>query len=482
MHENSAHPGYVLDAPYPDTFFRELSPAWLNYVARLNGTRVRALDAPFTYLELGCGLGNTVITNAGAFPHGRFHACDLNRAHVEHARGRARAFGVENVEFHQSSFEELGHAELPMFDFIVAHGVYSWVSAHDRQAIRHLARDLLKPAGLLYVSYNSLPGWACEAPLRKLLVELAASEPVDTTTRATRALQSLQALKTRRLRYLEANPACTEAIGVYAGAPMSYLAHEFLNESWEPFYCVDVADQMHEARVHYLGTATLVENHPELLVDEATLESIGGLATQRQRRLAMDFATNQQFRRDVFCRGADLVPERPRMDAQVIGCAASAGRLPREVRVPRGVIRFQETFVRRLQALLANGPLTIGAAVSGLGAADAREVEESRRNLLYLVAGGALTPFARALSPADAPWPGEAQRSPGDAPPANETIARILRHSIEHDAPAVLPSELMGNGLRITSVEAASVMAWLQGDPRASAGLVSRLLHAGILR
>jgi hypothetical protein len=76
---------------------------------------------------------------------------------------------------------------LPPFDFIVAHGVYSWVAAHERQTIRDLVRDHVVPGGLLYVSYNSLPGWAGEMPLRKLLVELAAGAGEDTTKRAARA-------------------------------------------------------------------------------------------------------------------------------------------------------------------------------------------------------------------------------------------------------------------------------------------------------
>src|SRR5262249_13579294 len=78
MDDRNLSNGYVTDSGYADTFFRELSPVWLNYVARLNGTPPRDLDAAFAYLELGCGLGSSAIVNAGAFPHGEFHACDIN--------------------------------------------------------------------------------------------------------------------------------------------------------------------------------------------------------------------------------------------------------------------------------------------------------------------------------------------------------------------------------------------------------------------
>ena len=480
MHGNlsSTSPGgYVVDTPYPDTFFRELSPAWLNYVAALNGVGVRDLDSGFTYLELGCGLGSSVVTNAGAYPLAVFHACDINPEHIEHARARASVFGIDNVEFHQCGFEALRNAAMPMFDFIVAHGVYSWVDWQTRHAIRRLVRDYLNPGGLLYLSYNALPGRAYELPLRKLLVELAAEDAQydaqDATTRAARALRSLRSLAGQRWRFLEENPACVAAIGAYTQAPAAYLAHEYLNRAWEPFYCVDVADQLQETGVVYVGSATLADNHAQLLVDEATWRSVAQLTTQRQRRLALDFARNQQFRRDVFWRprSQSLGRGEP-LDSRLVGCAADPHELRYEVRVPRGVLRLQESFVQRLQTLLANGPIAIGAAVSELGRSVAQG-DESRRNLLYLVAAGALVPCAKALSRAS-PAP--------ERQPASPSITRILHHCVEHDVECVLPSQLLGNGVRIKPAEAAAVSAWLTTAGSPDSPLVLRLRYSGILR
>ncbi len=462
MHRD-LHAGYVLDIPYPETFFRELSPAWLNYVAAVCGAPTRELERSFTYLELGCGLGNSLITNAAAFPRGEFHACDINRAHVEHARGRATAFGIRNIEFHVCSFEEL---RLPMLDFIVAHGVYSWVGAAQRRSIRHLAREQLQPGGLLYLSYNSLPGWAGEMPLRKLLVELAAEELDNTSERAARALSSLE-----RLTFLQANPASAAAIRAYKQAPIAYLAHEFLNEEWEPFYCLDVADQLQEAEVVYLGSATLADNHPLLLVDEATLRTVAQLGTPRQRRLALDFATHQQFRRDVFCKSQSPL-ETGALERVWVGCAGDPRLLSTQVKVPRGIIHFREPFIRKLGALLENGPLGMAAAVAAL-AANETEAEECRRNLLYLVAAGVLQPFAQ---------PGARLGSPRDCGLENATVREILRHSVEREVDCVLPSEWLGNGVRVTAAEAAVLTEWLAGDRNAPPAVVGRLLRVGILR
>ena len=151
--------GYVVDTTYADTFFRELSPTWLNYVAALNGVAPRAADLPFRYLELGCGFGTSAIVHAAAHPAGEFHACDLNEVHICAARSHASRLGVDNVHFHAQAFDALLAAGLPSLDFIVLHGVYSWIDSPTRDIVLQLISRLLLPGGLVYVSYNALPGW-----------------------------------------------------------------------------------------------------------------------------------------------------------------------------------------------------------------------------------------------------------------------------------------------------------------------------------
>src|SRR5690349_5564053 len=137
--------GYVTDTTYADTFFRELSPAWLNYVAALNGVLPRPIDVPFRYLELGCGFGTSAIVNAASFPHASFDACDFNVAHVEGGREYARELGLENIQFHTDSFHELLAADFQPYDFVVMHGVYSWVDAATRGVLRRLVERWLRP-------------------------------------------------------------------------------------------------------------------------------------------------------------------------------------------------------------------------------------------------------------------------------------------------------------------------------------------------
>src|SRR5262249_48482382 len=345
--------GYVTDTSYTDQFFRELAPAWLNYVAALNGTRPRPLDDGFVYLELGCGFGTSTVVNAGAYPQGEFHACDIIPAHVDGGRRHAAELGVTNATFHEADFEQLLGRRLPPCDFIVLHGVYSWVDGAARAAVRRVIRALLKPGGLVYVSYNCVPGWASEVPLRKLLVEVAAA--AGSTAQGTEAaLASLTAFSRAMPRYFKANPPAVAAIEAYNRRDTEYVVHEFMNEEWQPFYSVDVADEMETIGLRYVGSATLAENHPALLLDSESAKAIAALTTERQRQLATDFAVNQRFRRDVFVRIDDRSSNLPEADvfAMVIGSARAPSAIGVKAAVPRGEVAFHASFIRDIRAFV----------------------------------------------------------------------------------------------------------------------------------
>lgn len=449
--------GYVLDSSYPDTFFQELSPAWLSYVSAMNGVPAKSLDSGFTYLELGAGLAHSTVVNAGAFPRGEFHACDFNPEHIEGGRDYANALELRNIAFHDSSFERLLETDLPPFDFIVLHGVYSWVSAEARAAIRRIVQEKLASGGLVYVSYNCMPGWASELPVRRLLVELASAARGDSSEKMRRAVELLTQINGKGLRYFEANPEAVRAIESYGRVPPNYLAHEFFNETWQPFYSVDVMDEMAQAGASYVGSATLVDNHPMLLVEEAATDSLKNLASPRQQHLALDFATNRRFRRDVFARSdtARSQAEAARaINDVVIGGVGDPRQIGTRIKVPRGHITFQPDFIETLKGLLRHGSVRFGDAVAALGG-KSRNTAEIARNLAFLVAGGALMPFAQVYR---YDQPTEVRK------PANALVERSLRCIIEQRAARAIPSELLGNGIVVRPPEALAIIELLSGS------------------
>jgi SAM-dependent methyltransferase len=108
-------------------------------------------------LEVGCSDGSNLIPMAVSIPAGRFVGCDLSRRAIDRGRATVEALGLSNVTLVESDLAVLSPAERE-FDLIVAHGVYSWVPPPVRDALFALAADRLAPDGILYVSYNVLPG------------------------------------------------------------------------------------------------------------------------------------------------------------------------------------------------------------------------------------------------------------------------------------------------------------------------------------
>jgi hypothetical protein len=366
---------------------------------------------------------------------------------------------------------------LPALDFIVLHGVYSWVDAAARAAVRRVIEAKLAPDGVVYVSYNCLPGWASELPLRRLMTELAAMLDGDSARRATAARDALAALAAAGMRYVTATPDAQAALRGYGTRSGRYLAHEFLNRAWQPFYSVDVADDFAACGLRTIGSATLADNHLPLCVDDRAAAALMRLPTARVRELALDFAVNRRFRRDVLVRSehATAAPAElaRNLNELPIGCTGDPAAIPAKVRVPRGEVGFNEAFVGEVRALFARGSFTIGAAAAELARANAeRNTAEIVRNLIFLTAGGALQPFVQAR-----PTPAARARPRF----TSAAVEAVVRHVAATGAIRAAPSTVLGNGIEVDPSDATPILAAVAGDPaaHASEALLAawRLLH-----
>ncbi|MFN8928578.1 MAG: methyltransferase domain-containing protein, partial [Rhodospirillales bacterium] len=198
--------GYVSEINYTHGFYRELTPSFLAFCMILKGLRAPRLGPAFTYCELGCGQGFSANLIAAANPRGDFWATDFNPAHAAGAQQLAQAAGTPNVRFFDKSFAELLETETPTFDLIVLHGIYSWISTENRASIRDFIRRKLKFGGVVYVSYNCLPGWSPVMPLRQLMIEHAAGSTEPMASRIDKAIEFAGRLQGLKAGYFDKNP------------------------------------------------------------------------------------------------------------------------------------------------------------------------------------------------------------------------------------------------------------------------------------
>jgi SAM-dependent methyltransferase len=447
--------GYVHDLAYTDNFFAELAPAHLNYVAILNGYRPRPIDRPFTYCELGCGNGQTSTVLAAGNPNGRFFACDINPTHVQTARRWIEAGKVDNLSVLEASFAQMTAADLPDFDFIVLHGVYSWINSAARRAIVDFMQAKLKPGGLVYISYNCQPGWSNVAPLQRLMTELGAPEIADTAARVAPSLEFLKQLRDLKVGYFAANPSASQFVDRIAGQPKSYVAHEYFNRNWTLFYATDVALEMQAAKLTYVGSATLIENHRSVLMGQQAAALVAKQPTRDRQELLKDFIINQRFRRDVFAKSTPNLPTTEanrELERVAIGLFKPAQDIAFQVKSPAGDFKFDNQLVRAVVANLADGPLTIGALPERPSLTNSPKAEVVKAAHTLLATGQAVVFATADRRP---PLTAEARRFTLPAP-LNQAIAAAAWDSPQR---ATLASPIAGTGYTVGQIERALLAA-----------------------
>jgi SAM-dependent methyltransferase len=141
------YPGLAYDYTHPDR---------LATIASLNG--LESAPAPrCRVLELGCGAGSNLIPMAFQYPESGFVGIDLSNSAVAKGVGEIADLGLKNITLRSADIMDVD-GSYGMFDYIIAHGVYSWVPEFVREKVLAIFRDNLTPQGVAYVSYNSYPG------------------------------------------------------------------------------------------------------------------------------------------------------------------------------------------------------------------------------------------------------------------------------------------------------------------------------------
>ena len=289
---------------YESIAFQDTHPRHLAALGRLFELPAAA-PGNCRVLELGCATGGNLIPMAWYQPQASFLGIDLSANQIREGQSMIDRLGLTNVELRQGDILALGE-ELGSFDYIVAHGVYSWVPATVRERLLGLSRALLKPAGLLYLSFNALPGWRMRGMLRDIL-RFACRDAGDARTkldaaytalaRLEQSLGELQALSARYLR---------EEIKYLRSAHPSYLLFEYLAEENHAFLFSDFLADTARHRLRYLCDTQLSFLFPSTF-GSATEAALGDIADDMELEQWLDFVSARNFRRCVLCRD-DAVP------------------------------------------------------------------------------------------------------------------------------------------------------------------------------
>ncbi len=260
-------------------------------------------------LELGCASGVNIIPLADTYPHSRFLGIDLAPSQIAEGRAIIDALRLTNISLEAASISDLD-CSIGEFDYIISHGVYSWVPAQVQQDMLRLCAARLAPHGVAYISYNTYPGWHVRGMIRQMIAYHAArfTEPARKIEQSRALIEWLaHSLEGASGSYSE---ILAEEAAMLRAAHDSYLYHEHLETENHPVYFHEFIACCAAAGLQYLGESHLCSSAMGQLPREMTrgLDLLAGDLLQREQYL--DFLRNRTFRRTLLVR-EDAAVRRP---------------------------------------------------------------------------------------------------------------------------------------------------------------------------
>ena len=295
--------GYVADIGYTFGYYTELNPLRARLAFLQQGLVCPEVGAA---CELGFGQGLSAnLHAAGSLT--TWHGTDFNPAQAGFAQELAHVAGTGAQLVDEAFADFCARPDLPEFDYIGLHGIWSWISDENRAVIVDFIRRKLAVGGVLYISYNTLPGWAAFAPMRHLMTEHAeviGAEGRGIVSRINDAIDFADKLLATNPLFSRANPLVGERINKLKEQNRHYLAHEYFNRDWHPMHFATMADWLSPAKVQYACSANYLD-HIEILnltADQQTF--LREIPDPMFRESVRDFMVNQQFRKDYWVKGA----------------------------------------------------------------------------------------------------------------------------------------------------------------------------------
>jgi methyltransferase-like protein len=280
--------------PYTSVPFPNTHPAHTGAIARLFGLEA-APPAAARILELGCAAGGNIIPLAARAPGATVVGIDLSAAQIAAGQARIADLRLANIELRCASFSEVLDAGDAPFDYIICHGVYSWVPAPLRETILRICRTRLSERGVALISYNVLPGWRTLQALRDSFL-LHASPDADPRRRVAEVRALLRELPQACPEGAYKSFLTAEAARLLAASD-DYIAHEFLDDVNEPCSFGEFIAAAQRHGLAFLGEAELsamiVSNYPS---EMAAMVARAGRNEMLATEQYIDLASGRTFR------------------------------------------------------------------------------------------------------------------------------------------------------------------------------------------
>jgi methyltransferase-like protein/SAM-dependent methyltransferase len=289
------------EIPYHSDPFPQTHPYVLATIATLFGMKPPPVER-CRVLEIGCASGGNLIPMALELPESTFVGIDLSARQIGEAKETATVLNLQNARFQKANVMEIG-PDFGEFDYIVSHGVFSWVPQPVADKILEVSCKNLSPNGVSYISYNTLPGWHMRGMIRDMMCfHTRQFKRSEVRVRQARAL----------LKFLaDSVPGEKNPYGIYLKNELeflqrmrdSYIFHDHLEKENNPIYLYQFIERAEAAGLQYLGESSFgamaLAAHDLPANVMATLQQISPHLIHREQY--MDFVRNRTFRQTLLC-------------------------------------------------------------------------------------------------------------------------------------------------------------------------------------
>lgn len=294
--------GYVADIGYTYGYYPELNPLRIKLAFINAGLHLPEIG---TACELGFGQGISVNLHAAASLT-QWSGTDFNPSQAAFAQELTN-ISQSGAKLYDEAFADFAHRpDLPDFDYIGLHGIWSWINDENRAVIVDFIKRKLKVGGVLYISYNTQPGWAAMVPMRDLLnehSEVMGRNGAGIVARLDEALDFADELVALQPGYMAANPQVAERLKTIRGQNRNYLVHEYFNRDWLPMSFANMAKRLDSAKLSYACSANYSDHIDIINLTTDQQQFLKNISDPLFRQTVRDFIVNQQFRKDYWVKG-----------------------------------------------------------------------------------------------------------------------------------------------------------------------------------
>lgn len=285
--------------PYQSYAYIASHPGRLAVIATLFGL-TPADPKRCCVLEIGCAGGGNLLPMAAAFPNSRFVGLDYSAVQIAAANAARESLALGNIEFLCQDIREADAGTLGQFDYVIAHGIYSWLPPDAQEAMLNLYRDCLAPGGIAYISYNTLPGWRMRGIVRDMMLFHAELFGDD-----SKKIEQGKAL----LDFMAASiPTENNPYGLYLKHELqlistvndSYLRHDHLEEHNEPLYFREFIRRANSKGLSYLGESDFATMVGTGIAESAYRQLSAEIKDIIRLEQYMDFLRNRTFRQTLL--------------------------------------------------------------------------------------------------------------------------------------------------------------------------------------